>query len=334
MKRMVTESMKPNNQRSSKYGIGEWYGRSFVEMSPEDRMTLAQLQALPKSERDRMVCPPGLVGDLHPFCNKEGGVCSIRKYVRSVETDGQAWISTLPNELVTVCPSRFLEAGRLFSWIGETMLGASSPVVVGEVGFLTPPMTDANDEPTKTRKEDVGRIDNILVAPEETERLEWCALEIQAVYFSGSGMGTEYARLREGEETGIPFPVGQRRPDFRSSGPKRLMPQLQIKVPTLRRWGKKMAVVVDEAFFGAMGKMDTVNDVSNCDVAWFVMKYQEVGGEIALLPHEVHLTTLERAVEGLTCGEPVSLGEFEKRIIAKIKRGSGAVQPVEVPTDQ
>lgn len=195
-------------------------------------------------------------------------------------------------------------------------------------------MIDANDEPTKAGREDVGRIDNILVAPEETERLEWCALEIQAVYFSGSGMGSEYARLREGDEAGIPFPVGQRRPDFRSSGPKRLMPQLQIKVPTLRRWGKKMAVVVDEAFFRAMGRMDTVNDVSNCDVAWFVMKYQEKDGGIALLPHEVHLTTLERAVEGLTCGEPVSLSEFEKRILAKIKCRLGAVQPVEVPTDQ
>ncbi len=95
-----------------------------------------------------------------------------------------------------------------------------------------------------------------------------------------------------------------------------------------------MAVVVDEAFFQAMGKMDTVRDVSNCDVAWFVMKYEEKSDGISLLPHEIHLTTLERAVEGLTCGEPVSLGEFEQRILAKIRRGSGVVHPLEVPADQ
>lgn len=326
---MISKSLQ-----TSRYGIGEWYGRSFVELSTEDRMALAQLQELPKNEWDKMVCLPRVKDGLFPSCNKEGGVCSIRKYVRVADTDGQACISTKPNELVTVCPRRFLEAGRLFSWIGETMLGTLSAVVVGEVGFLTPPATDANDESTKAGKEDVGRIDNILVVPQNTERLEWCALEIQAVYFSGAGMSQEYALLRQGGGAGLPFPAGQRRPDFRSSGPKRLMPQLQIKVPTLRRWGKKMAVVVDEAFFQAMGKMDTVRDVSNCDVAWFVMKYEEKSDGISLLPHEIHLTTLERAVEGLTCGEPVSLGEFEQRILAKIRRGSGVVHPLEVTADQ
>ena len=42
----------------------------------------------------------------------------------------------------------------------------------------------------------------------------------------------------------LPFPIGQR-PDYRSSAPK-IMPR-QIKVPALRRWGKKM-VVADHFF--------------------------------------------------------------------------------------
>ena len=80
-----------------------------------------------------------------------------------------------------------------------------------------------------------------------------------------------------------------------------------------------MAVVVDESFFAAMGKMDSVESVSNCDVAWFAVKYDERGGRRQLVPSSVQLTTLERSVEGLTAGVPVSLEVFEKRILAKLK---------------
>jgi hypothetical protein len=118
----------------------------------------------------------------------------------------------------------------------------------------------------------------------------------------------------------LPFPVGRRRPDYRSSGPKRLMPQLQIKVPTLRRWGKKMAVVIDRSFFDSIGEMGHVDDLSNCDIAWFVVKYEE-DSKIAILKRDfVRYTTLEKTVEGLTGGTPVSLREFEKRIKQKLKK--------------
>ncbi len=99
------------------------------------------------------------------------------------------------------------------------------------------------------------------------------------------------------------------------------MPQLQIKVPTLRRWGKKMAVVVDRRFFDAMGEMDDVADVSNCDIAWFVLDYDERGNQAVLRREFVRFTTLERAVEGLTGGRPVSLSVFEERIRAKVAEG-------------
>jgi hypothetical protein len=89
----------------------------------------------------------------------------------------------------------------------------------------------------------VGKIDEVLVNA-DGGALRWCALEIQAVYFSGSSMENDFKIMREWTGPGVPFPEVQRRPDFRSSGPKRLMPQLQIKVPTISRWGKKMAVVI------------------------------------------------------------------------------------------
>ena len=102
------------------------------------------------------------------------------------------------------------------------------------------------------------------------------------------------------------------------------MPQLQIKVPSLRRWGKKMAVVVDRSFFLAMGKMRAVPNISNCDVAWFVLTYKQTAeGLYSLSEDQVQFTTLEDSVEGLTAGVPVSLETFEKRILAKLQRLSG-----------
>lgn len=100
------------------------------------------------------------------------------------------------------------------------------------------------------------------------------------------------------------------------------MPQLQIKVPTLRRWGKKMAVVVDRAFFDSIGEMDHVADISNADIAWFIVSFEEVHGcnRTRIKREEVRYTTLERSVEGLTGGKPVPLPAFETRISDKLPK--------------
>lgn len=46
------------------------------------------------------------------------------------------------------------------------------------------------------------------------------------------------------------------------------MPQLQVRVPTLRRWGKKLAVALDRAFFDALGgpSDDPVQDLDEGEV--------------------------------------------------------------------
>ena len=68
-----------------------------------------------------------------------------------------------------------------------------------------------------------------------------------------------------------------------------------------------MAVVVDRNFFETLGSMEDVKDVANCDVAWFVVKYEEGERETRLRPDFVRLTTLEGVLEGLTDGHPGSL---------------------------
>jgi hypothetical protein len=190
--------------------------------------------------------------------------------------------------------------------------------VLGQIGFLERPEDDEDSSG------DVGRIDNVLVVP-DSQPLSWCAVEIQAVYFQGASMTRDFNAIQEAPDARkIPFPVARRQPDYRSSGPKRLMPQLQIKVPSLRRWGKKMAVVVDRGFFAAMGSMESVKHVSNCDVAWFVVDYKDSRGRAQLVRNNVNYTTLERSVEGLTAGMPTTLPTFEKRILAKLQKHQSA----------
>lgn len=219
-------------------------------------------------------------------------------------------------KLRPVCPSRFHEDSLISRWVGNVLLATDSPIAVSEVGFLTGATLNEGEEGS-----DVGRIDLVLFK-QESLPLEWCALEIQAVYITGRSIRADFASLHEHVGDGLPFPAVHHRLDYRSSGPKRLMPQLQIKVPTLRRWGKKMAVVVDRGFYSALGPMEVVQQVSNCDIAWFVLDIvEDPGGDRAHLEGStVHMTTLERAVEGLTAGKPVSREEFERRVLAKYAR--------------
>ena len=125
--------------------------------------------------------------------------------------------------------------------------------------------------------------------------------------------------MREWTGPGVPFPKVQRRPDFRSSGPKRLMPQLQVKVPTISRWGKKMAVVIDKAFWESLSEMRETKDLSNCEIVWFVVSFDAAkDGRFSLRPDAIHYTTLSNAVEGLTGGTPMSLERFEREIRARL----------------
>lgn len=304
----------------TRFGIGEWYGESFAKMPPERRREFAEMQAQSTNQKPTLDCPFQSTGSQKVTCTKKGGICSIRLYQHDPQATKIATVTGTRGALCTTCPKRFQEDSLVYQWVGEVVLGSSQPLVIGEIGFLEGLPRENTRKRKRMSRDDVGRIDNVLVKP-GMDRLEWCALEIQAVYFSGDSMDKEFKAMAESNTSlTLPFPTGKRRPDYRSSGPKRLMPQLQIKVPSLRRWGKKTAVVVDENFFAAMGTMDDLGDMSNCDIAWFVVRYEETGDRLKLSRGFVRFTTLERAVEGLTAGSPVSLETFEERIREKLAK--------------
>lgn len=308
----------PKATEQIRYGIGEWYGHLIPNLSSEQLQTFGDIGSGKFAD---VPCPFRLDADPAAECKKKGGVCTLRRHIR--DADGNV---TLDGPLVTLCPSRFWSGNEVFGWIGEAILGTTSPTLVKEVQFLT----SLTGEEEEEGGDAVGRIDTILVDPADPSR--WCAMEIQAVYFSGPAMGTHLAQYSEPVDAPV-FPDKVRRPDYRSSGPKRLMPQLQIKVPTLRRWGKKMAVVVDKPFFNSLGAMTKVPHLSNCDIAWFVIDYSTEDGSISL--EQTVFTTLESSVDALTAGVPLSLEEFEAEmdrfLNGKDKRAKSKVIRLDAP---
>jgi len=75
-----------------------------------------------------------------------------------------------------------------------------------------------------------------------------------------------------------------------------------------------VAVVVDEVFFDAMGDMQRVAHISNGDIVWFIVGYDEDDAHVKIAPREFVVTTLDGAITGLTATKPVSQQEFEAEI--------------------
>ena len=327
---------KKNSAKKHKqfYGRAEWYGEDFVSMTQKRRLELLG------AKNSDITCPYFVdVPALGPKsgktnCNKRGGVCSIRNFQKG---DAEGEVTYGP--ITATCPNRFLEDGLIVQHVAGLVLGTTSPVVAKEIPFLRRPRNEAaalavaatdeedhedeviQEDGEDNAKEDVGRIDLVFAHPEDPEN--WCAVEMQAVYFSGAKMSEDNAPIRALAENanGVPMPGAARRPDFRSSGPKRLMPQLLIKVPTLRRWGKKMVVIIDRPFLDAMDTMEQVDDISNCDIIWVVVRFDDKSepGNVSMVIDSTVMTTLEDSVQGLTAGRATTLSEFENKLKTKLR---------------
>src|SRR5437016_5519782 len=196
-----------------------------------------------KRDRQRMWCP-----FRDSKCTKGGkqrplGICSF----------GDAKAAT------SVCPVRFLERGRIFVDAGRIAFGERKKiVVVPEMRLLRVPDTGKR----------IGKIDFLIgVLDRNRQPSDFAALEVQAVYISGLSVRPYFDQFLR---TGVLPDGGKRRPDYRSSAQKRLMPQLSLKVPVFRRWGKRFFVVVDEAFFTTLPKIRRVTGKENSEITWLV----------------------------------------------------------------
>ncbi|MBA4352512.1 MAG: hypothetical protein C0427_14870 [Rhodobacter sp.] len=334
-----------------KYHIAEWYGLPFDQLLPEERVALAHHKAvgqplkgaalkrlvdlerrsasgasLTKKELERLKalrsqlteglselkpCPFKITP--YPTCTKKGGVCSVRLYD---EGDDNV-IKPLEGERGSIrclCPYRLHQDKTAFKHLSQIALKDPNPRLAGEVGFL-----EGDGGLDMEKGEDVGKIDMIIVSTLKTNELDWCAAEVQAVYFSGDAMEVEFRHIiAQGGK--LTMPHGRRKPDYRSSSVKRLMPQLQIKIPTLRRWSRKMGIIVDKSFYGNLGEMRKSSDPSNADIAWVLLdfSYDSTSRIYRAHVHDVAWVTLEDATYGLTNGRPISKKAFEEKILSKL----------------
>lgn len=155
-----TSDMKRGAQY--RFGIGEWYGRSFVHLSAAERQFYAGIQALPDAERPPQLCPFLTKGGKSVNCSKAGGICSLRSYEKPPD-GGVVAVDSRASSIRTTCPNRFEEADTIYRWIGRTLLGDEAGVAVGETPFLERVKSPPSGEHKTARK--VGRIDNVLVVP-------------------------------------------------------------------------------------------------------------------------------------------------------------------------
>ncbi len=258
-------------------------------------MPAPQRQALAEAALGQTNPPPCPFQPGMPPCRKQGGVCSIQS--------GDA-------SPVITCPRRFGHDDLLPRWLAK-IIGFAEVYLASEVPFMRSPSTGRS----------AGRID--LVVAKDGEASSWFGLEAQAVYFSGSGMQADFEQLLRSTDARPPEPTALRRPDWRSSSAKRLMPQLQVKAPTLRRWATKLAVAVDRPFFDAIGGPTETpsRDLNDGDIVWLVPRVTE---DFQLVEHHWEVLSLEASSEKLLSAETMKREEFENSLRAKLRRVIGA----------
>ena len=290
----------------ARYGIAEWFGEPLLALTPARRSEFAR-RALQRGDAPQC---PFQQGDVQ--CSKKGGVCSIQRY----EADSGGRIAAAVGEPVVVCPRRFQESQMLIRWLAEIVgIEGDSAYVAREVPFM---------RGTRTGKP-AGKIDLVIAEADEPNFRgagRWYGLEIQAVYFSGEGMPGEFERMLDDEQDAPPFPSKVRRPDWRSSSAKRLMPQLEIKVPTLRRWSSKVAVAVDKPFFDSMGgpSRNASRDLDDGDIIWLVPEFRRSDDHsIRMGRGHFEVLTLEDSRPRLLAAETISRGEFEETLRRKLQ---------------
>src|SRR5260370_33683919 len=116
-----------------RFGIGEWYGHSFVQLTPEQRRSFSHI-ATHQTAQNAPPCPFRSAESRLP-CTKKGGICSLRLYKSEGEGSATA-VEGMEGELRAVCQHRFKQDGIIYSKVGEVVLGTPSPRVISEVRFL------------------------------------------------------------------------------------------------------------------------------------------------------------------------------------------------------
>jgi hypothetical protein len=182
----------------------------------------------------------------------------------------------------SLCPVRFLENGRIFKDAAAMAFGEGVTFgVFPEIRILE---IAAIEEGERSRK--IGKVDFLIGHISDHKVCDFAAVEIQAAYFSGGSLRNVFNHyMAEKSLEGIDT---NRRPDFRSCAQKRLIPQLQLKIPVFRRWGKKFFVVVDTEFFKSLPRFPQTT-ASNSELTWLAYPIEKTGEAFGMgNPHVIY----------------------------------------------
>lgn len=212
-----------------------------------------------------------------------------------------------------VCPSRFLDGGVVKKELEEFMIGGQTGVLIPE-GHLSVKTPNGTTLPA-------GSVDWVLAEIKDQALLGYGAVEFQAVYTTGGGVQKAYKAFMAGQDT----PERERGslPDYRSSGRKRLTPQLQAKGKVFADNGIKQAVVLSEGLYESEFKQALTGAAvteKESDFLWLVVKAAP-GEKVTLkVVHKLY-STYEKTLASLQGPTTPDLGLFEEGLKRKLARG-------------
>jgi hypothetical protein len=236
------------------FSIAEISGRLLSTLTLEERSLLR--------EDHEITCPFD-----NKTCKKRDHVCSIQRYR---EPDDIFLSESSP--LVAICPRRLRQDNKVYNAIAS---------LFGNERFVCHPEFAMSYSHKKNRlaKSELCKLDFLFASLSLV-----VAVEVQTVYFSGDSMASDIALIAESRE---PFlkPVGNRHPDFKSSGQKRLWPQIECEWNLLRQsdLNSKLAIVMDSTFFNTL-PFDPENiDLRNAEIVWVVVNLIEHDHKVELM---------------------------------------------------
>jgi hypothetical protein len=95
------------------------------------------------------------------------------------------------------------------------------------------------------------------------------------------------------------------------------MPQLQLKVPVFRRWGKKFFVVVDSQFFRSLPHFKA-STPANSEIIWLSFPIRNEGMRYALQEPDVYGTQWDDVVSSLREGLAPEPSEISAELESKL----------------
>ena len=229
------------------------------------------------------------------------GVCTL--------SDGQS--------AAALCPVRFLEHKRIFVDAAAIAFGPASCFgVFPEIRILEIPNKDEGGRSNK-----IGKVDFLLGKIDDGQITDFAAVEIQAAYFSGGSLRKVFEHFMS--ERSLENIDTRRRPDFRSCAQKRLIPQLQLKIPVFRRWGKKFFVVVDKEFFDSLPAFPETTP-SNSELTWLSYPIAHDGLAYSLSDPRIVFSEWDEVQNSLREGKPPEpheiIWEMQTKLDGPIKR--------------